>query len=682
MKRVVLFLFLTFFCLTAVQAQQHREKWKATDYFPEHHFVRTYNDGRTDSVRFEDRAGEVAFYMRLAGLKPWKDTSLTENCTLLRISMLPEYSHPVFINVSIIDKKNCRLSLRRGKAICGYVEHTTYYEMSDTGYYDATENHYRGNQWVEGFLSEGEENTERLLTAGQIDSLNRLLAEVDLPHHPHTTCWGGFETPYLIEYRAGKSYNAVYDECYEKPLGTLVNYLIALADSSCLDMWVHTPNKRNGLTPAQFPGGDSACRAFLSDNMRYPERGLAALEEYTAYVKFIVERDGSLTYKEGCSDKYGFCAEAQRLLSLMPRWQPALDKGRPVRSSATLSVRFTLPESIQPVYGNPHLETKRDSNAWNGILTDYRRLLLSPQDPALCYSIGKRYYHEHILPMEPPKTLKAWDTIRHDKIGESWESILDNTPVVDGAADSALRYFYLTLSATDSVDPDRSINMYLPIRQLEQYLGLPHNPLNKLPYDTVPGSYYPCSYFIDLPADGHLDSTVDYIFDVCLWYSYSLVKSLSQFLAYLSEPVLFDSTLAMGDTVFRCAFYPSFHPALSFRVERNAAGIMLYWKKLDYIYDEKTMTTTLHPLEGQRKLSERDYRKFMELLNEFDFDNIPRLQYIPMTDGASWCIERRSADSFKANFTNLGGKKHDALYSYLISLAGIEADYVSEYCHW
>ena len=94
------------------------------------------------------------------------------------------------------------------------------------------------------------------------------------------------------------------------------------------------------------------------------------------------------------------------------------------------------------------------------------------------------------------------------------------------------------------------------------------------------------------------------------------------------------------------------------------------------------MTTTLHPLEGQRKLSERDYRKFMELLNELDFDNIPRLQYIPMTDGASWCIERRIADSFKANFTNLGGKKHDALYSYLISLAGIEADYVSEYCHW
>ena len=680
MRRVILFLFLTFFCLTGVQAQQHREKWKANDYFPEHHFVRTYSNGRTDSIRFEDRAGEVAHYMRLAGLKPWKDTSLIEVCTLLRISMLPEYSHPVFIKVSIFDEKNCSIRLRRGKAICGYVEHTTYFEMSDTGYYDATEQHYRGNQWVEGFLDEGKEDIELWLTAVQIDTLNRLLAEVDLPHHPHTTCWGGFKTPYLIEYRAGKTYNAVYDECYDKPLGTLVNYLIALADSSCLDMWVHTPNSRNGLTPAQFPGGDSACLAFLSDNMRYPERGLTALEEYNAYVRFIVERDGSLTYKEGCSDEYGFCAEAKRLLSLMPRWQPALDKGRPVRSSATLSVRFTLPESIQPVYGNPHLETKRDSNAWNGILTDYRRLLLSPQDPALCYSIGKRYYHEHILHMKPPKTLNAWDTTHHDVFGESWESILDHTPVVEGAADSALRYFYRTLSVTDSVDLERSINMYLPIRQLEQYLGLPYNPQNKLPFDTVPGIHYPFSYFVELPSDGHLDPTVDYIFDLSLSSSYFWVNAFSQYLTIMSEPVLYDSTLTPGDTVFRFAFYPSFHPPLCFRVERSGDKAMLFWTKLDYTIDESTLTVTYNPIQGNRELSKNDYSKLMSLFAALDFDNKPRFEYQPMTDGAQWIIERRTADTFKATFTNMAGRRYDALYSYLISLACIDADYASEYC--
>ena len=72
----------------------------------------------------------------------------------------------------------------------------------------------------------------------------------------------------------------------------------------------------------------------------------------------------------------------------------------------------------------------------------------------------------------------------------------------------------------------------------------------------------------------------------------------------------------------------------------------------------------------------------MRLFAVLDFDNKPRRRDWPMTDGAQWVIERRTADTFKAYFTNLGGMKIDALYSYLISLAGIEADYASEYCDW
>ena len=223
--------------------------------------------------------------------------------------------------------------------------------------------------------------------------------------------------------------------------------------------------------------------------------------------------------------------------------------------------------------------------------------------------------------------------------------------------------------------------MYLPVLQLEQYLGLPHNPLNRLPYDTVPGLYYPCSYFVDLPADGILDTTVDYSDYDLFPSSFFWVNSLSNTLAWMSEPILFDSTLAPGDIVYRCAFYPSFHPPLSFRIEHTAQGIMLYWKKLDYTIDEQTWKTTLYPREGQRKLSKRKYRKFLKLLNALDFDNLPRMHHQTMLDGAQWCIERRTADSFKAHFTNLAGQKYDDLYSYLIRLAGIEADYASDYCH-
>lgn len=679
MKRIGVLLILTFFGISAMMAQQHRERWKATDFFPEHHFVPTNARNQWDSIRIPDKAGEVAFYMRLAGLKPWLDTMHEESNTMIRLSMLPKYSHPMFIEVAMVDGRGCHLSYRRGNAICGYVEHSTYWELSDTGYYDATEEHYKGNQWTDGMREEGDNAIEKWLTMAQFDTLNRLLNEVDLPHHPHTTCWGGFKTPYVIEYRQGKTYNAVYDECYGKPLGTLVDYLVALADTASVDMVVHIPNNRNGIVPAHFPGGDSAYYAFVADNMHYPEQALTDMEEGTGLVRFIVEKDGSLFFVENEKDKYGFNTEAKRLFDLMPRWQPATDNGRPVRSEARLSVRFTLPDSLQPVYGSPILETTRDINKWDIIYANYRRLLGNPQNQEYCYRLALQYYWEFLLPMRSKKSTDAFDSVRHE-LGESWESIADHTPVVVGAADSALRYFYRALTATQSVEEERIIDMYLPIRQLEEYLGLPYNPLNELPFDTVPGILYPYSYFIDQPGDGHLDSTVDYIMEVSASSSFFWVNTFTQYLTAMSEPVLYDSTLTPGDTIFRFAFYPSFHPSLCFRVERSGNRAMLYWTKLDYTVDEHTLSATYNPIQGKRELSKSDYEKMMRIFAALDFDHMSRCRYIPMTDGAMWVIERRTADTFKANYTNMAGHKYDTFYSYLIKLAGVDADYASEYC--
>ncbi len=650
MKRIGVFLVLTLFALTTTQAQQHRERWVATDFFPEHHFVPPNAKTQRDSTRIADKAGEVAFYMRLAGLVPWKDTSREEALTLIRVSMLPKYSHPMFIEVAISDDGVDLISFRRGNAICGYVEHSTYMELSDTGYYDATEERYKGNQWTEGIM----ETQERYIAAEQMDSLNRLLAKVDLPHHPHTTFRCSDKAPYVIEYRHGKTYNAVYDEGYKKPLGTLVNYLVFLADTSSLDNKIYGSGEA-GITPAQFPGGDSAYNAFLAENLRYPKQALEALEEGKGTLKFIVERDGSLYFIESYlffselgKDKFGFCDEAKRLFDLMPRWQPAMD----------------------------------DTNKWKTIYVNYRRLLGNPQNQEHCYWLARQYYWEFLLPMKA-RVPTAFDSVKVELGEENWESILDNTPVVEGAADSALRYFYRALTSTQIVDDERIIDMYLPIRQLEEYLGLPYNPLNKLPFDTVPGIHYPYSYFIDLPADGHLDSTEDYTINVSLSSSFFWVEVFSQYLTAMSEPVLYDSTVASGDTVFRFAFYPSFHPPLCFRVERSGKKTKLYWTKLDYIdytIVEHTLSATYNPIQGNRELSKHEYRKLMSLFAALNFDNKPRREYWPMTDGAQWVIERRTADTFKASFTNIAGEKYGALYSYLIQLAGVDADYASEYC--
>ena len=60
--------------------------------------------------------------------------------------MLPEYANPLFITLEI-DENGGTLQMCHGKAICGHVEHSTYYEMSDTGLVNVTERHYHGNVW-------------------------------------------------------------------------------------------------------------------------------------------------------------------------------------------------------------------------------------------------------------------------------------------------------------------------------------------------------------------------------------------------------------------------------------------------------------------------------------------------------------------------------------------------------
>ena len=671
----IVFIFL-FPISNSLQAQQHREKWEAADYFPEHHFVPTNADDYWDSVRIADKAGEVAFYMRLAGLMQWKDTSKFDSITSFRLTLLPQYSHPIFIGATIDDtapgQPRCIVAYNFGNAVCGYVEHTTYWDRGDSGWLDVTEQHYHGNQWVEGRRFRGDRFFQ--LSGGRLDTL-------DLPHHPHTTCWGGYRPPYVLEYRSGWDYNAVYDECYGEALGRFVDYLLGIVLGDSADVYVYSPNRYNKVVPASFPGGDTAFRAFIEANLRYPERALAALEESTKSLTFIVERDGRLvpemrgvTRFADNEDPYGFWAEAERLLSLMPRWEPATKKGRPVRSHASVNVRFQLPDSVQPRYGSPQLETWRDSSRWGDIVAANRRLLIHPQSQECCYRMASLYYQEFILPRKMQRIPNEFDSIRIDKCG-GWDSFFDCTPVTASPADSALRYYYRALEATDSVDQERAVNMYLPIRGLEQYLGREPNPLNRLP--EISGLHYPADYFIDLPEDGILDTAVDYLFDCSYSDSYFWTQALSGHLALMDEPVLYDSLVDAGDTVYRFAFYPSFDPTLVFRMERTGRGATLHWARLNYAFDENTLTTVfLPPTRGERKLRKKEYRRVMALLADLDFDHAPRMQHRLMIDGAQWCIERRTADTFKAAFTNTAGKKHEALFEYLVRLADIDADYV------
>ncbi len=92
-----------------------------------------------------------------------------------------------------------------------------------------------------------------------------------------------------------------------------------------------------------YPGGEEALEAFLKEHIQYPEEGIAQKVEGIVYVIFIVEKDGSITQVEaleGIGD--AFEKEAERVVRLMPKWNPGKEKGEKIRVLFNLPIEFKL----------------------------------------------------------------------------------------------------------------------------------------------------------------------------------------------------------------------------------------------------------------------------------------------------------------------------------------------------
>jgi periplasmic protein TonB len=93
----------------------------------------------------------------------------------------------------------------------------------------------------------------------------------------------------------------------------------------------------------EFPGGDAALLNFLGKNTKYPEMAVEAGIKGTVYVSFVIEKDGSVA---GVSvmrpvDKL-LDDEALRVVKSMPKWKPGKQRGKPVRVSYHVPIKFTL----------------------------------------------------------------------------------------------------------------------------------------------------------------------------------------------------------------------------------------------------------------------------------------------------------------------------------------------------
>ena len=122
----------------------------------------------------------------------------------------------------------------------------------------------------------------------------------------------------------------------------------------------------------QFPGGDVELMQYIAKNIKYPQKASEKGVQGRVLVRFVVEKDGSLTNAEIVATSAGIGQatpvqvvskmtekerqeaethndgikalhdEAIRVVNSMPKWTPGKHQGRVVRCRYTLPVVYRL----------------------------------------------------------------------------------------------------------------------------------------------------------------------------------------------------------------------------------------------------------------------------------------------------------------------------------------------------
>lgn len=99
----------------------------------------------------------------------------------------------------------------------------------------------------------------------------------------------------------------------------------------------------DNIVGAQFPGGTEQLIKYLSDNVRYPAECEKQGIQGRVVLLIVIDKDGSVTDIKVAKSVHPLLdAEAVRVASSMPRWQPATKDGQPVRIRYSLPITFSL----------------------------------------------------------------------------------------------------------------------------------------------------------------------------------------------------------------------------------------------------------------------------------------------------------------------------------------------------
>lgn len=179
--------------------------------------------------------------------------------------------------------------------------------------------------------------------------------------------------------------------------------------------------------------------------------------------------------------------------------------------------------------------------------------------------------------------------------------------------------------------------------------------------------YFPISYFTNLKVNWECDYTSNYLFEI------ESSKRTAEWLEYqlndLGENCLYNKEVEANTIIYRFTWLRSFDPPVAIRLEKIDNEIILYWKvgKGSGGYKPEGLKK-----EGHKKLSLKEWIAFERLITESNFENLPNEKFVLITDGATWTLEERTFDRFKAHHTNSPSKGISIACMYLLDLTNIK----------
>ena len=115
-----------------------------------------------------------------------------------------------------------------------------------------------------------------------------------------------------------------------------------------------------------FPGGMKALMNYLQENIKYPKDAQDAKKEGRVIANFIVEKDGSISNVKIVRSIFpSLDAEAERIITGMPKWIPGMQNGENVRVKYTIPISFSLGDVVyEVVSGNVNTDKNEYTEAY------------------------------------------------------------------------------------------------------------------------------------------------------------------------------------------------------------------------------------------------------------------------------------------------------------------------------